>query len=67
MKFGYLRHDDDAHWYLVPAEDIDRFDSLMRESYEVEPHSDRWYDICDEISEFPRCDDPQSVKCVVEE
>jgi len=53
MKFGYLRSDDDGHWYLIPEADVEKFDALMRESYDVGTDTDRWYEICDEISAFP--------------
>lgn len=26
MKFGYLRQDDDSHWYLIPEDKIVDFD-----------------------------------------
>lgn len=26
MKFGYLRKDEDGHWYVIPEEFIDRWD-----------------------------------------
>lgn len=67
MKFGYLRSDDDGHWYLIPEADVEKFDALMRESYDVGTDTDRWYEICDEISAFPMCDSPEGVKCVIEE
>jgi hypothetical protein len=49
MRFGYLRHDDSGHDYVIPEDDVGEFDSLMDRSYEVAAESDEWYDICDEI------------------
>jgi hypothetical protein len=30
-KYGYLRQDDDSHWYLVPEETIGNFDNMLRQ------------------------------------
>lgn len=40
-----LRQDDSTHWYRVPKNVIDAFDSLMTEIESVEEGSDEWYDL----------------------
>lgn len=29
MKIGFLRQDDDCHWYLIPTELLQEFDNLF--------------------------------------
>lgn len=33
LKFGYLRQDDDSHWYLVPEEYVKLFAKQMDDIY----------------------------------
>lgn len=49
LKFGYLRHDDSCHDYVIPEDEIKEFDALMDRFYEAPADEDEWYDICDEI------------------
>jgi hypothetical protein len=65
MKFSYLRKDDDGHWYLVPEEDVERFDKLMEESYQVDSDSDRFYEVCELISQFPSCENIRDLKIIM--
>jgi len=67
MKIGYLRNDDDCHWYLIPEEDVESFDALMKESYQVSSDSDRFYEICELIDQFPRVDGYGSLKVIIED
>lgn len=34
FTIGYLRQDDDCHWYTVPYDKIEEFDNLMDKMYE---------------------------------
>jgi hypothetical protein len=43
MKTGYLRQDDSGHWYVVPEEEVEKFDATMRAVNEVPEHSEAWY------------------------
>jgi len=29
IKFGFLRQDDDSHWYLIPSEKLLEYDNLV--------------------------------------
>ena len=37
LKFGYLRQDDDSHWYLVSEDVIKNFDNILNQ---IEEESD---------------------------
>lgn len=53
MEYGYLRKDDDGHWYLVPESTINQFDSAMRYIDGCEQYSDEWEDAVEDfITEF---------------
>lgn len=41
IKFGYLRRDNDAHWYLIPEELIKEFDADFSKLFEEYPEDYR--------------------------
>lgn len=49
MKFGKLRTDDDAHWYLVPEELVDEYDAALNRMMDIEPYTDAFEDACREF------------------
>ena len=40
-KFGYLRQDDDDHWYLVPEDFCNNFDNMINQIYNSDDDWDR--------------------------
>jgi|SaaInl8_200m_RNA_FD_contig_31_843250_length_303_multi_4_in_0_out_0_1 hypothetical protein len=41
-KYGYLRQDNDGHWYLIPENLIDEHDELNRKISEESYNSGLW-------------------------
>ena len=50
MRTGYLRQDDDGHWYAIPVELVSKFDHMMDEISSTESETDEWYEAIDEFS-----------------
>ena len=43
MRTGYLRQDDDGHWYAIPADLVKEFDHSLNEITSTIEDSDDWY------------------------
>lgn len=41
IELGRLRRDEDGHWYLIPFDMVDNFDSLERDIDEVHGDLDK--------------------------
>ena len=67
MNIGYLRRDDDCHWYLVPEDKIMDFDALLDRlpgDYLDAPELFNKFE--EEFGEY-RIDGYYNIKCVIEE
>lgn len=51
-EFGYLRKDDDGHWYLVPDGAVKEFDQAMRRVDDARTWRTRDEAISDFITSF---------------
>jgi hypothetical protein len=52
-KYGYLRQDDDGHWFLIPIEYISEWEELMGDIERAKPYGGEWEDLIEELdSEF---------------
>jgi hypothetical protein len=54
-KIGYLRKDDDGHWYLVPENFIHVFDSFYEAIENHDSYSEEWENAIDEF--VSNCDE----------
>lgn len=52
MKTGYLRCDDDGHWFLVPKEQLAEFDKQLRLVYADYEPADVVSDFNDRFGEY---------------
>jgi hypothetical protein len=68
IKYGYLRRDQDSHWYLIPEELIEEFDSDYDKLYEQYPEdyrkllnewNDKWW-------KYAMGESPYSLKVVID-
>ena len=50
MKIGYFRKDESLHEYIIPEDEIKRFDEIM---FDLEQNifDEDYYDLCNEIDE----------------
>lgn len=66
METGYLRSDDDGHWYLIPASIAGDFDSCMEEieGKEYLQNEDLFDAFEDRFGQF-RCDGYREVECLL--
>lgn len=59
-----LRQDDSTHWYRIPKNVADAFDSLMTEIESADESSDEWYDLTnrfiDLFDKYRLCGGPNS-------
>lgn len=70
MKFGYLRQDDDCHWYLVPEDKVEDFDKMKTKIEECLMYTSAWDDlVCQFWSAYNdyRIDGYRNFKVVMEE
>ena len=70
--YGYLRMDEDCHWYLIPEDFVGDFDSLMEELDEAwveSPYSEEWQKLADKFDDqFDgfRVNDPYKFKVLLD-
>lgn len=48
IKIGYIRRDGDGHNYLIPKDDIDKFDQIFNKALET----DDWDDFNNNFQDF---------------
>lgn len=68
MSLGFLRNDDDGHWYLVPSLFIADFDESLEKMKGLEYLDDP--SVFDQFEEFfgkYHIDNPEKVKCIIDD
>lgn len=62
---GYLRQDEENHWYWIAAKEIDKFDDLFNRLTNTRPYTEEWEDLNEEfIDKYSHCmiDTPFTMK-----
>ena len=47
--YGYLREDDDGHWYLIPEDKLSHFYWIKEKIETLKAYSDEWEDACQDM------------------
>lgn len=54
-NLGYLRTDDDSHWYLLPENLVEDFDKNLKELEQCEEDTEKWEETIDNfVAEFDK-------------
>lgn len=62
---GYLRTDDNSHWYFIPSNMVEAFDRLFNDICDVESNTDRWYYLLETFNDTYcdyMIDNPESIE-----
>jgi hypothetical protein len=62
---GYLRQDDDCHWYFIPAKEIEKWDEIQDRMAFINSYSEEWEELnelfSDKFSQY-MIDNPWTLK-----